>query len=78
MEELQRSLGRIEGKLDGFLADIGDINKRIDAVGKRIDSVEQNQEEMIAQRNKLLGAFAVIVFLFGLFKASILRFIEQI
>jgi len=54
MDEVQRALGRIEGKLDGISDDIRDTRARLAGHGQRIAGLEKS-------RSKFLGAAAVAV-----------------
>lgn len=45
-DEIQRSLGRIEGKLDGALLHLEKINGRLDKHGSRLDLFDANMTEV--------------------------------
>ena len=71
MEELQKDIGRLEGKLDLLVPKVIKIEENVDKLTPLINKVhrlEENQEQIVrkvdalaAWRNYLAGAWAVIV-----------------
>ena len=57
-DDIQRSLGRIEGKLDMTLDNIVSLEKKHDGVIQRVGSLEDT-------RNYAFGALAVVAGVFG-------------
>jgi hypothetical protein len=51
--DIYRALGRLEGKLDGFLIEMGEHQKRLDSHGQRLAALERSKAW-------LLGAAAII------------------
>ena len=47
--EINRSLGRVEGKLDGVLTHLEKINGRLDSHSKKIDTLEDTTNQIIGK-----------------------------
>jgi len=70
--EINRSLGRVEGKLDGVLTHLEKINGRLDSHSKKIDTLEDTTNQIIG-KTSILGVVAgfvgaLILTLIGFFK----------
>ena len=70
--EINRSLGRVEGKLDGVLTHLEKINGRLDSHSKKIDVLEDTTNQIVGKAS-ILGAIAgfvgaLILTLIGFFK----------
>ena len=47
--EINRSLGRVEGKLDGVLTHLEKINGRLDSHSKKIDVLEDTTNQIVGK-----------------------------
>lgn len=62
--ELQRAVGRVEGKLDSFLAELERLDRDSTGLSKRVGKLEKWQTRLIGIG---LGAGFVITFVFKYF-----------
>lgn len=68
MNDIQRSLGRIEGKMDQYLHQNG-------ALEKRVTTLELQQDRTTAQLYKWGGALAAFMFIVTFLKGSIIKLV---
>lgn len=66
MNELQRSLGRIEGKLDAYAL-------WHDQFENRLAAIEKHQSTLTGVMHRWSGAIALVAVLFGWFKDVIIK-----
>lgn len=59
-DEINRSLGRIEGKQDMTLGMISEIKEKMDAHGERINSLEKSRVAAMAGAGAVGGVFGFL------------------
>lgn len=73
IENIQRTLGRIEGKLDGAKEDIDEIRKSIETSGLKIGALESFRDNLLG-RMSIVGAIAGVL---GAFISAIFTYFTR-
>lgn len=66
MEQLQRDLGRVEGKVEAQGERLDNVETKIDSLGDKLDSILRFQEQQRGGMRVLLGASTAMGAIAGL------------